>query len=161
MRSERDSPPPTKLRVGSHTLRARTKFKYRLAGLLNRRIKLEKLQQNQVKKRGRRPKNQKKEYILNEDQSKFFIDLSNEKDSLDLIFSLLKKCNKKDYGREITFKDLCIYSLSKLADKDIEKIQELSLSEMEKVQRTLDEYNKRNSTNLTLGEFLVKKLGIN
>lgn len=89
------------------------------------------------------------------------MDLSNEKESLDLIFGLLRKCNEKDYGRVILFKDVCLYAVSKLTDKDIEKIQEMSLGEMEKVQRLLDEHNKKTGQNLSLGEFLIKKLGIN
>lgn len=122
---------------------------------------MEQLEEVQNKKRGRKPKNQKKEVNLNQEQTKFFIDLSNEKELLDLIFGLLRKCNEKDYGRTILFKDICLYAVSKLTDKDIEKIQEMSLGEMEKVQRALDEHNKKTGANLTLGEFLVKKLGIN
>lgn len=113
------------------------------------------------KKRGRKPKNQKKEFVVNQEQTKFFVDLSSDKDSLDLIFGLLGKCNQKDYGKEITFKDLSLFAMGKLNEKDIEKIQEGSLSEMEKVQRALDDHNKKTGSSLTLGEFLVKKLGIN
>ncbi|MCT4641236.1 MAG: hypothetical protein N4A33_02995 [Bacteriovoracaceae bacterium] len=114
-----------------------------------------------VKKRGRKPKNQKKEVVINKDQTKFFVDLSNEKESLSLIFNFLLKCNEKDYGRPVLFKDLCLYAISKLTVKDIEKIQEKSLSEMEKVHRQLDEFNKKNGTNLDMGAYLIKKLGIN
>jgi len=122
---------------------------------------MEQIQQEQNKKRGRKPKNQKKEVSLNQEQTKFFVDLSNEKESLDLIFGLLRKCNEKDYGRIILFKDVCLYAVAKLTDKDIEKIQETSLGEMEKVQRLLDDHNKKTGQNLALGEFLIKKLGIN
>lgn len=122
---------------------------------------MDKIEEGEIKKRGRRPKNQIKEVSINQEQTKFFIDLSNEKESLDLIFGLLKKCNEKDYGRIILFKDLCLYAVTKLTDKDIEKIQETSLGEMEKVQRALDEHNKKTGQILTLGEYLVKKLGIN
>jgi DNA-binding FadR family transcriptional regulator len=122
---------------------------------------MEQMESVDMKTRGRKPKNQKKEFVVNQEQTKFFVDLSSDKDSLDLIFGLLGKCNDKDYGREILFKDVCLYAASKLTDKDIEKLQEGSLSEMEKVQRALDEHNKKTGSNLTLGEFLVKKLGIN
>ena len=114
-----------------------------------------------VKKRGRKPKNQTKEVIINQEQTKFFVDLSNEKERLSLIFDYLLKCNEKNYGRPILFKDICLYAISKLSDKDIDKIQEMSLSEMGKVQRALDEFNQKNGQKLELGEFLVKKLGIN
>lgn len=119
------------------------------------------IQMETNKKRGRKPKNQKKEVSINQEQTKFFVDLSNEKESLDLIFGLIRKCNEKDYGRVILFKDVCLYAVGKLTDKDIEKIQEMSLGEMEKVQRLLDEHNKKTGQSLTLGEFLIKKLGIN
>ncbi|MBL7665283.1 MAG: hypothetical protein JNM93_09125 [Bacteriovoracaceae bacterium] len=113
------------------------------------------------KKRGRKPKNQKKEYVINQERSKFYVDVSDDKENLDLIFSLLKKANAKNYGREINFKDLCLLLLTKVTDKDIEKLQENSLSEMEKVERSRDEYNRKNNTNLTLGEYLIKRLNIN
>lgn len=89
------------------------------------------------------------------------VKLSKEKESLELVFDLLGKANNKEHGREITFKDLALFALSKLTNKDIEKIREGSLSEMEKVEKTLKEYNEKNGTNLELGEFLVKKLNIN
>lgn len=113
------------------------------------------------RKRGRRPKNEKKEYVLNKEQMKFILDLSDDKETREIIFDLLIKANKKDHGREIQFKDLVILSLAKLNEKDIEKLQEASLTEMEKVERTLQEYNRKNSLNLSMGEFLMKKLGIN
>lgn len=112
------------------------------------------------KKRGRKPKNTKEEYVVNRDQTKFFVDLSKEKKSLEKVLDLLEEVNKKSYGKEITFKDISIYAIRKLSQKDFEKIQEGSLSEMEKVERALDEYNQKNNDSLSLGEFLVKQLKI-
>ena len=117
--------------------------------------------EEQNKKRGRRPNNYKEEYKLKRDRTKFIIDLSKNKNSLQSVFKLLTDANKKNYGSEITFKELAIYALAKLNQKDIEKIQEQTMSEMEKVERTLNEYNQKNGTKLSLGEFLVKKLNIN
>lgn len=73
---------------------------------------------------------------------------------------MLKDVNNKTYGREITFRDLAVYAVPKLTSKDLEKLQDGSLSEMERVQRLLDEHNEKNKTSLSLGEFLVKKLNI-
>ncbi len=112
------------------------------------------------KKRGR-GKNGSARYEVNRGQSKFFVDLSNEDKELEVVFDLLTKANKKTYGHPISFKDLSIFAIRKLNAKDIEKIQEQSLSEMEKVGRMLVEYNQKNNTTLGLGEFLVKKLNIN
>ena len=113
-----------------------------------------------LQKRGRRLKKDKKKYVVNVEKTKFVIDLSKDKKSLEMVCKLLREANEKDYGREITFKELSIYAVEKLNQKDIEKIQENSLDEMEKVERALNDYNSKNSIKLTLGEFLVKKLNI-
>lgn len=113
------------------------------------------------KKIKRKVKNQKKEVVINKEQTKFFVDLSHEEESLSLIFDFLLKCNDKSYGSPVLFRDLCVYAISKLNNKDVEKLKEGSLSEMEKIYKTLDEHNKKNGTSLEIGEYLVKKLGIN
>lgn len=122
---------------------------------------MEQMEEGLVKKRGRKSKNQNKETQTNKEQTKFFVDLSKEQDSLVLIFDFLNKCNEKNYGRPILFKDICLYAVSKLTDKDIDKIQDQSLSEMEKVQRAYDDHKKKTGQHITFGEFLTKKLGIN
>lgn len=114
-----------------------------------------------TKKRGRKPKGEKQGYILNKEKTKFIVNVTRDQKSLEMIFDLLLKANKKEFGREITFKDLSLYGLKKLTNKDIEKIQENSLGKMEKVERHLKEYNEKNGTDLGLGDFLVKKLNIN
>jgi hypothetical protein len=113
------------------------------------------------KRKGRKKKEMNEEVNTNKEQNKFFIDVSKDSESKEMILNLLAQANSKSYGREIILKDLVLFSLPKLTTKDLEKIQENSLTEMEKVERALDEYNKKSETKLTLGEFLVKKLGIN
>lgn len=105
-------------------------------------------------------KKENKEIQINKEQSKFFVDLSKDPAVLKNIFELLEKANNKSYGSEILFKDLAVYAIGKLNDKDLLKIQEDSMSEMEKIERLLHEHNEKNKTSLSLGEFLVKKLGI-
>ena len=87
---------------------------------------MEELVESKVKKRGRKPKNERVEYELNREKTKFFVDVSKDLISQEVIFNLLEKVNKKDHGREIIFKDIVIYSLGKLVDKDVEKIQEVN-----------------------------------
>ncbi len=114
-----------------------------------------------MERRGRKKKDKKLEENNELDsQYKFFVDLRHEKEVLEQILKMLKTVNDKSYGRELTFKDLAAYAVPKLSAKDLEKIQEGSLSEMERVQRLLDEHNQKNETKLSLGEFLVKKLNI-
>ncbi len=119
------------------------------------------IKDKKLKKRGRKPKNEKRVIEINREQTKFYIDLSRDKKIREKLFNILEKTNDKDYGGIVTFKEVMLLGFSKLVEKDIDKLKESSLSEMEKVQRTLDEYNQKNSTNLKLGEFLVKKLNIN
>jgi len=109
------------------------------------------------KKRGRRRKDEKIVYELNKDQSKFFVD----KKELKRVQELLLKANNKDFGSDVLFKDLCTYSLEKVTEKDLEKIQENSLSKMEKVERSLTDYNKKYGLKLTMGDYLLKKLNLN
>lgn len=114
-----------------------------------------------VERRGRKKKDKKLEESNEVDsQYKFFVDLRHEKEVLEQILKMLKTANNKNYGKELTFKDLAVYAVPKLTVKDLEKIQEGSLSEMERVQRLLDEHNQKNEIKLSLGEFLVKKLNI-
>ncbi len=117
-------------------------------------------QGEEKKKRGRKPKNEEAGYKINKEQTKFIVDLEGDEKLREKVFSLLETANNKTYGREITFRDLAFHALGRMSDKDVEKIQEGSLSEMERVQKHLDEFNQKNNTNLDLGEFLVKKLGI-
>lgn len=111
-------------------------------------------------KRGRRPKNQKKEYVLDRGQMKFFVDLSKEKESLDLIFDLLEKANTKEFGREVIFKDLALYALSKLTDKDLLKVQEVTLSKEEMLERIVRDYNLKHGTSLSKEDYFLMKEGI-
>lgn len=122
--------------------------------------KKEEIEKKVTKKRGRKPKNFKEEYSLNKEQTKFFVDLSKDNENLEKIFRLLEEANKKEFGKEITFKELALYGINKLTKKDLEKIQENSYSKMEKVHKLLAEYNQKHGTALELGEFLVKKLSI-
>ncbi len=108
------------------------------------------------KKRGPKKKEKNEEIQDSKEQNKFFIDVSKEVESKEVIHNLLQQANSKSYGREITLKDLVLTALTKLNSKDIEKIQDSSLSSMDKVTRKLDEYNKKNGTSLELGEFLTK-----
>lgn len=117
------------------------------------------------KKRGRAKKSveDKKnvaETFENIEKSKFFIDVSKEIETRDLIGKLLQEANNKNFGREIVLRDLIIASIPKLTSKDIERIQESALTDMEKIERLLIEHNEKNKTSLTLGEFLVKKLNV-
>lgn len=125
---------------------------------MNEEIKIEEVSK---KGRGRKKKEENKEgSYVEESQYKFFVDLRHEKEVLEQILKMVREVNSKSYGREITFKDLAVYAVPKLTAKDLEKIQEGSLNEMERVQRLLDEHNEKNSSKLSLGEFLVKKLNI-
>ena len=112
------------------------------------------------KKKGLKTKNDKDGFKTNKEQIRFLVDIGKDTDVQRKIFELLEKANNKEYGREITFKDLAILGITKISSKDIEKIQEGSMTEMEKVERVFNEYKLKTGEAITLGEFLVKKLNI-
>jgi hypothetical protein len=118
------------------------------------------LKDKTVKSRSKKSNENEEESLKDDQKYKFFVDLRYEKDELEIISKLLKEVNNKEFGREILFKDLAVYAVTKLTSKDLEKIQESSLNDMERVQRLLKEHNEKNKTNLDLGTFLVKKLNI-
>ena len=112
------------------------------------------------KKKGRKIKNDKVGFKINKEQTRFIVDLVSDVESLGKIFEQLEKANNKEYGREITFKDLAVWGITKISSKEMEKIQEGSMTEMEKVERVFNEYKTKTGEGITLGEFLVKKLNI-
>lgn len=115
---------------------------------------------NEKKKRGRRPKNESSVPMENKEQNRFVIDLTKDEKERELVLKTLREANNKTYGREINLKDIVLILLSKFSTKDIEKLKEASLTDLEKVKRLLDEQNNKNGTNLELGAFLVRKLNI-
>ena len=61
----------------------------------------------------------------------------------------------------MTFEDLAALALSKIKAADLERLKNESLTDMDKVNLKLIEYNRNNKTNLSLGQFLARELGIN
>ena len=87
-------------------------------------------------------------------QDRFFIDVSEDVKSLELIYSLLKEVNTKKYGRKLILKDLVVVALTKLKQKDLEALKESSLSGMDVFRPKCDLYNQENNTKLELSEYL-------
>jgi hypothetical protein len=98
---------------------------------------------------------------IKEGQSKFFVDLRNDHESLEIVNELLGKLNNKHYGSKVLFKDMAMYSLRKLSVKDLEAIQELSLSDSEKLERLWKEHVKKSGKSLSFEKFLLKKCNAN
>jgi hypothetical protein len=73
---------------------------------------------------------------------------------------LLEASNLKDYGREITFKDLSLFGIDKISTKDIEKIQGNSLSKRELLERAWIQFKIKNKQDLSFDDFLLKKVGV-
>lgn len=112
------------------------------------------------KKRGRKRKDAKEN--KNEDkeeykdgQDKFFIDVTKDQEAKEMVGKLLVEANNKQFGRPIILKDLLMMALTKLTSKDIEHVQNNTLTHLEKVKKQCFEYNQKNKTNLELGEYLV------
>jgi hypothetical protein len=117
-------------------------------------------QKENKKKRGRKRKDEVKEKKEIKEQNKFIIDVGRNSEERELIMSVLRQANEKDFGKEIQLKDVLILLLPKLNSKDIEKLQENCLSDKEKIRMAHVEFNKKNNTELSFEEFLIKRLGI-
>lgn len=115
-----------------------------------------------IKKRGRRPKGEVREKVRSDrSKNKFVMDLSKDLVNQSKVHDLIDQLNDKDFGEELGFKDLSLYAIGKINLKDIEKLQELSLTHEQKLRRFWNESNEKNKTKLSFEEFLVKKLNIN
>jgi len=112
------------------------------------------------KKRGRKRKDTKENKNENREeykdgQDKFFIDVTKDQEAKEMLGKLLVEANNKQFGRPIILKDLLLMALTKLTSKDIEQVQNNTLTHLEKVKKQCFEYNQKNKTNLELGEYLV------
>ena len=112
------------------------------------------------KKKSRKSKNDKDGFKINKEQTRFIVDLGSDVENLGKIFEQLEKANNKEYGRKISFKDLAVYGITKIKLRDIEKIQESSMTKMEKVERVFNAYKSRIGEGVTLEKLGAKKLNI-
>jgi len=112
------------------------------------------------KKKSRKSKNDKDGFKINKEQTRFIVDLGSDVENLGKIFEQLEKANNKEYGRKISFKDLAVYGITKIKPRDIEKIQESSMTKMEKVERVFNAYKSRIGEGVTLEKLGAKKLNI-
>ena len=106
------------------------------------------------KKRGRKRKNEVREYELNKDQTRFVVDLKEDNNSLVKIQETLVSANKKEFGREVNFTDVVIYLTGKLSEKDIEKIQESTLSVKDKLMRDHRRYVEKTGKKIEFWDYL-------
>ena len=112
------------------------------------------------KKKSRKSKNDKDGFKINKEQTRFIVDQGSNVEGLGKIFEQLEKANNKEYGRKISFKDLAVYGITKIKPRDIEKIQESSMTKMEKVEREFNAYKSRIGEGVTLEKLGAKKLNI-
>lgn len=92
---------------------------------------------------------------IKREQDKFFIDVGQDQSAKELINKLLADANNKTLGRPIILKDLVLFALPKLVNKDIEQVQYNVLTNLERIEKQRLEYNSKNKTHLDLGEYLV------
>ena len=109
-----------------------------------------------AKKRGRRKKGERAGYELNMEQTRFFVEFSDDKKRLETLQKSLIKLNDKDFGREINFGDVVKYLIDSLVEKDLPKIQDLSLSHEDKLKLEHKEYEKRTGKKVDFWEFIMR-----
>lgn len=82
----------------------------------------------------------------------------NDSETLELIDSILSRCNVARIGRLVTLSDIFIYAIRKLKETDFDLIKESTLTPEEKAHKALLEFNSKNGTNLTMIELAIKQL---
>ena len=90
-----------------------------------------------------------------------FVVREEEKVELESLQSeVLHKLNTKEKGSEITPGDLYLYLLRKMSDQDAQELQRQSLNLWDKIDIEREAFNQKNDMNLTLEEFISKKMKI-
>ena len=84
--------------------------------------------------------------------------LKSDTESIELINSILEKCNCSKFGRPVTLTDVTLYAIRKLKDSDYDLIKESTLTLEERTEKALSEFNQKNGTNMTLIELAMKQL---
>ena len=112
------------------------------------------IMEGEKKKRGRKKKGDKAKFELNMEQEKFYVDLSKSRKMLEKVQKILVEANDKEFGEEVTFRELAIAGIKKLTDKDIEKIRDNSISFKEKLEIEFNKYKESNEEDIDFWEFL-------
>ena len=82
----------------------------------------------------------------------------NDSETLELIDSIISRCNQARIGRLVTLSDIFIYAIRKLREADFDLIKESVLTPEERAHKVLLEFNTKNGTNLTMIELAIKQL---
>lgn len=79
-------------------------------------------------------------------------------ESIELVDSLICKCNDFNYGRQVTLSDIALFAFRKLKPEDLKLIKDSTLTIEEKTEEALFDFNKRNGTSFTLLDMAMKQL---
>ncbi|OUS00314.1 hypothetical protein A9Q84_00240 [Halobacteriovorax marinus] len=83
-----------------------------------------------------------------------------EEEQLEKLNIVLKDLNSKKFGRELFIKDLLDWMVSNITTKDIEKVQNLSLSLKDKVEMRLQEMGDKKGEDIDIYDYIAKSLKI-
>lgn len=104
---------------------------------------------------GPRPKNQPREYEINESQTKFVVDVRGDDKNQERIIHLLKEANRKSYGREIDFHTLATLALEKLDEDDLQELKARSVTPQEKLRKYHKDYMQTHRVDISFEDYLL------
>ncbi len=107
------------------------------------------------KKRGPKPKNQPREYEINESQTKFVVDVRGDEKNQERIIDLLKEANRKSYGREIDFHKLATFALEKFDEDDLQELKASSVTPQEKLRKYHKDYMQTHGVDISFEDYLL------
>ena len=80
--------------------------------------------------------------------------------TMEKINNFLKLANHKKYGKKITLHEIISDCVENYGPKDIGRLQESSMSPMDRVKIRFDRDMEKSESKLSFEEYLAKKLGV-
>ncbi len=74
-----------------------------------------------------------------------------------MINESLARANDKRFGRKVEFTDLVKILFRKINDRDIQKLQEMSLNRTQKIELMVKKYNETHGLNLSVQDYVLHK----
>ncbi len=109
------------------------------------------------KKKGRKGRGERRVCAMDESKGKFIVSFRGQPEVAKIINEALARANDKSFGRKVDFTDLVKIIFRKITDRDIQKLQEMSLNRTQKIELMVKKYNETHDLNLSVQDYVLHK----
>ncbi len=109
------------------------------------------------KKKGRKAREERRVGAVDESKGKFIVSFRGQPETAKIINEALARANDKSFGRKVEFTDLVKILFRKINDRDIQKLQEMSLNRTQKIELMVRKYNETHGLNLSVQDYVLHK----